>query len=77
MDAASFHDVIAAIQAGGVTGLLALIIVAISKGWFTPRSYYEEMRRDRDDWKEIALSQTDAADKALNLMERQRRGRAS
>ena len=56
-------------------GVLVLLIVLILKGYLVPKSYYDELKQDRDDWKEIGLSQTGAAGKALDIMDRERRRR--
>ena len=36
---------------GGPWGLIALVVVAILKGWLVPRSIVDDTRKDRDDWR--------------------------
>jgi hypothetical protein len=61
------------ISNGGVVGLFILFFVAVQKEWFVPGAQYKDLKQDRDDWKEIALTGTNAAERAIGLAERRRR----
>lgn len=80
----SADDVKTLLQAGGASGVLIFILIAILRGWLIPRGVYDErvsdwqreretLARDRDDWKEIALTGAQAAERAVGLAERRRR----
>jgi len=43
-----------AVQSGGVLGLLLAIVIGGSRGWWVYGRTYEEMRDERDEWKQLA-----------------------
>lgn len=63
-------DVVQWIQLGGTVAALGFFVMAFLRGWIVPSAQYADMKRDRDDWKRIALTGTDAAEKALAQMQR-------
>jgi hypothetical protein len=63
------------INTGGAVGAFILFFLAVGRGWFIPGQVYRDVKRDRDDWKEIALKGTDAARRAVTVAERRRSGR--
>lgn len=61
----------------GATGLLIYYIVANWKGWIIPRreldaeiSRRQEVERERNDWRELALQGTNLADSLARVQER-------
>ena len=68
-------DVLTVIRDGGAIGALGFITFAFIKGWIVPGHTYQDIIQDRDDWKEMALSGANAAERALDMAESQRRRR--
>lgn len=58
-------DISSLLQLGGTVTALLLFLTAFLKGWVVTRSVYLDVIRDRDDWREAALTQSDATDHAL------------
>ncbi len=65
-------DYSALLQTGGPIAVLAFFITAFLRGWIVTAKQYDDLRRDRDDWKEAALQSIGGAEKALGLAERRR-----
>lgn len=55
------------VQSGGVVGLLVLFMVGLVKRWWVVGWAYDDCRRERDEWKELALTGTRAAERAVDL----------
>ncbi len=60
------------VSTGGAIGTLAFVVLAMLKGWLVPGSVHDQLIRDRDDWKEIALASVNGTEKAISLAERRR-----
>lgn len=60
------NAIIELLQNVGVLGLLVFILVGGSKGWWVYGAIHEDVKRDRDDWKHMALEGTNLAEKAVN-----------
>lgn len=60
------------VNTGGVVALLMLIVVGIQRGWYVPSRYYDDIVKDRNEWKELALTGTRAAERAVTVVERVR-----
>lgn len=59
------NAIIELLQNVGVLGLLVFILVGGSKGWWVYGAIHEDVKRDRDDWKHMALEGTNLAEKAV------------
>lgn len=79
----SVDDLRSLLQNGGGYVVLAIVFVLLAKGTLIARPVYDErvadwqrertaLIRDRDDWKEIALTGAQAAERAVGLAERRR-----
>lgn len=58
-------------NAGGAS-VLVFVVMALIRGWLVPGHVHDDVRQDRDDWKEIALASVNGAEKAITLAERRR-----
>ena len=47
-------------QVGG-NAILLLIIVAMLRGWLVPKPFVDDIRKDRDEWKQVARGSTQVA----------------
>jgi len=63
-------QVLSALSDLGTVALLLLILLAGVKGWWVFGWHYEEVARERDAWREIVLSTTSLAEKAIQRLER-------
>jgi hypothetical protein len=63
----TLQDVIKLILQGGVAPLLLVIVYTGHKGYWVFRREITECQRDRDEWKEMALSGTLLARRATEL----------
>jgi len=63
-------DVLSALSDLGTVTLLTLILIAGARGWWVFGWHYEEVARERDAWREIALSTTNLAERAIQSLER-------
>ena len=50
---------------GGAVGLLTIVALMIFTGRLVPRRLYEDMEKDRDQWREVALKAIGHADQLL------------
>lgn len=66
-------DVLTALSDLGTIALLLLVLVAGARGAWVFGWHYEEVVRERDAWREIALSTTNLAEKAVERLERGQR----
>jgi len=69
------------VRDGGIIGILVVIVIGAIRGWWYTRGYVDELRRDRDEWKQIALSGTRIAERVAEgsgtvLEQALRRGRS-
>jgi hypothetical protein len=46
------------------------MIIALLRGWVVTAARFEDLRKDRDEWKEIALRSTDLSVRAVTLVDR-------
>ncbi len=63
-------ELLSALSDLGTIALLLLILIAGARGWWVFGWHYEEVARERDAWREIALSTTSLAEKAIQRLER-------
>lgn len=63
-------ELLSALSDLGTITLLLLILIAGARGWWVFGRHYEEVARERDAWREIALSTTSLAEKAIQRLER-------
>ena len=59
-------EIVDVITQGGVVGLLVLIVVGGWRRWYVWRWAWEELQRDRDEWKALALRGTGLAEAATH-----------
>jgi hypothetical protein len=57
------------IQSGGVLGLLLAIVIGGSRGWWVYGAIYQDMRRERDEWKAVATGAISSVKDTLAAME--------
>jgi hypothetical protein len=57
------------VQSGGVLGLLMAIVIGGSRGWWVYGRTYEDMRRERDEWKAVATGAITSVKDTLGAME--------
>jgi hypothetical protein len=60
------------IQTGGIAGLLFLALLGVFRGWWIPRHVFEDLERDRDEWKSIALQNMHVASTAVDELKERR-----
>lgn len=65
------------IQAGGIAGLLFLALIGVFRGWWVPRHVLEDVERDRDEWKAIALQNLNVASTAVDQLKERRPARTA
>lgn len=63
------------IQVGGVPGLLFLALVGAFRRWWVPGHVHDDMIKDRDEWKAIALENMRIAGTTVDEL-KERRPRA-
>lgn len=63
-------ELLSALSDLGTITLLLFILIAGARGWWVFGWHYEEVARERDAWREIALSTTSLAEKAIQRLER-------
>lgn len=59
-------EIVQVISNTGLVGLLIIIVWGGAKGWWVYGREYKEMKQDRDEWKEAALSGTTIAERAID-----------
>lgn len=64
MDAKALYDFV---NTAGVLGLSLIIIVALLRGWVHTSKEFDNLRRDRDEWKQLALRGTGIVERAVSL----------
>jgi hypoxanthine phosphoribosyltransferase len=70
-----FDTVLKVINGGGVVATLVFLIYAIGRGVFVPGTVYRDVLQDRDDWRDISMTTTDAGQRAVKLAEGRRASR--
>jgi positive regulator of sigma E activity len=63
-------ELLTALSDLGAVTILLLILLGGAKGWWVFGWHYEEVAKERDAWREIALSTTSLAEKAIQRLER-------
>jgi hypothetical protein len=63
-------ELLAALSDLGTVAMLLVILIAGARGWWVFGWHYEEVAKERDAWREIALSTTHLAEKAIEKLER-------
>ena len=61
-------------QTGGAIVVLTFVVVCLLRGWLVPGIIYTQALRDCNDWKELALQNTENASRAVDLAARRRLG---
>ena len=56
---------VALVQNGGLALAVVALIVGGIRGWYVFGREYDEMKRDRDDWKGMAMRGASLAERAL------------
>lgn len=59
----------------GAPGVMALVLVALMRGWLVVGHVHRDVLLERDDWREIAMSSARGAEKAIELSRLRRRDR--
>lgn len=54
MEGVTIENVVAFASNVGGNAILLLIIFAIVRGWLVPKPFVDEVRKDRDEWKQVA-----------------------
>lgn len=62
-------DLSSLLQLGGTVGAIAFFLFALLKGWVVPQAMYRQMREDRDQWKEVAMTSIRAAERGIGVAE--------
>lgn len=70
-----FDAFVTTINAGGVVGVLLFVLYAIYTGKIVTRREYDDLKEDRDRWRESNMRAVDLGDRAL--LEAERRAYAS
>jgi len=65
-----YPDVLSTLSDLGTVALLSLILLAGARGWWVFGWHYWEVVQERDAWREIALSTTNLAERAIEKLER-------
>lgn len=63
-------ELLSALSDLSTVALLILILIAGARGWWVFGWHYDEVARERDAWREIALSTTNLAERAIQRLER-------
>ena len=63
-------ELLGALSDLGAVAMLLLILIAGARGWWVFGWHYREVARERDAWREIALSTTNLAERAIERLER-------
>jgi len=58
----------------GTVALLLLILIAGARNWWVFGWHYEEIARERDAWREIALRGLGVAEQLLERLQREQEG---
>jgi hypothetical protein len=66
----SLRELLSVISDGGVLGLLIMILFGLVKRWWVVGWVYEDCAKERDEWKDLALSGTRAAEQAVTLAQK-------
>ena len=59
-------------QSGGIAGLLFLALVGVLRGWWVPKHICDDIIKDRDEWKAIALQNMHVASTAVDELKERR-----
>jgi hypothetical protein len=54
----------------GGNALLVIGLFAIVRGWLVPKSFVDEIRKDRDEWKQLARGSTQTAAEGTRVQSR-------
>lgn len=60
-------DLLSLVDKGGVVAALAMVVIAVIRGWLVPGHSYRDLMEDRDFWRQAALTTTNAAEKAVSI----------
>lgn len=63
-------ELLSALSDLGTVALLLLILLAGARGWWVFGWHYDQVAKERDAWRDIALSTTSLAERAIQRLER-------
>jgi hypothetical protein len=63
-------EILSVLREIGMATLLLLILIGGNRGWWVFGWHYREVAQERDAWREIALSTTNLAERAIERLER-------
>ncbi len=69
----SVGEMLKTISEAGVIGLLVLVGVGLVKKWWVVGWAYDDVRAERDEWKELALSGTRTTERAVEVVAKRTR----
>lgn len=58
------------ITSGGIVAMLIILLFGGSRQWWVFGWQYDQMREDRDHWRELALHGSDLASRAVDTLTR-------
>lgn len=64
------HAIVDALDALGSVGLLAVIVWGGYRGWYVFRETHDDMRKQRDEWKDLALREGRLIDRYIRTKAR-------
>lgn len=70
MEGAQVKTIVDLITSGGLVTLLLVILLSGAKGKWVFGHQYDELRKERDQWRDLALKATGAAQDAVTIGER-------
>lgn len=77
MAAGGVEDLIGQAAGGAFGGTLLLtFIIGLLRRWWVIGWSYDDLKQERDQWREIALSNVQLSGKAISFVERTQAGRA-
>lgn len=66
----TLSDILSTVRDAGVIGLLVIIIVGGHRKWWVWGYLYDQVLKERDEWKTLALRGTELADRMVTITKR-------
>lgn len=63
----TINEILEALRAGGMTGLLVVALIGGFRRWWVFGWHYKEVKRERDEWKALALGGTHLAERSITM----------